>query len=57
MIKDALDGKIDLILTKSLSRFARNTVDTLTTIRKLKAANIEVYFEKENIFTLDTFQV
>lgn len=54
MIKDALDGKIDLILTKSLSRFARNTVDTLTTIRKLKAANIEVYFEKENIFTLDS---
>ena len=54
MIKDALDGKIDLILTKSLSRFARNTVDTLTTIRKLKAANIEIYFEKENIFTLDS---
>ena len=54
MIRDALDGKIDLILTKSLSRFARNTVDTLTTIRKLKAANIEVYFEKENIFTLDS---
>ena len=38
MVNDALDGKIDLILTKSLSRFARNTVDTLTTIRKLKAA-------------------
>ena len=36
MIRDALDGKIDLILTKSLSRFARNTVDTLTTIRKLE---------------------
>ena len=36
MIRDALDGKIDLILTKSVSRFARNTVDTLTTIRKLK---------------------
>jgi len=54
MVQDALDGKIDLILTKSLSRFARNTVDTLTTIRKLKAANIEVYFEKENIFTLDS---
>ena len=50
MINDALAGKIDLILTKSLSRFARNTVDTLTTIRKLKAANIEVYFEKENIY-------
>ena len=54
MINDALAGKIDLILTKSLSRFARNTVDTLTTIRKLKAANIEVYFEKENIYTFDS---
>lgn len=53
MIKDALDGKIDLILTKSVSRFARNTVDTLTTIRKLKEKGIEVYFEKENIRTMD----
>lgn len=53
MIKDALEGKIDLILTKSISRFARNTVDTLTTIRKLKEKKIEVYFEKENIYTLD----
>ena len=40
MVNDALDGKIDLILTKSLSRFARNTVDALTTIRKLKAAGV-----------------
>ena len=54
MIADALDGKIDLIVTKSLSRFARNTVDTLTTIRKLKAAGVEVFFEKENIYTLDS---
>lgn len=53
MIADALAGKIDLILTKSISRFARNTVDTLTTIRKLKEKKIEVYFEKENIYTLD----
>ncbi len=52
MIADALDGKIDLIVTKSLSRFARNTVDILTTIRKLKAAGVEVFFEKENIYTL-----
>ena len=36
MIEDALDGKIDLIITKSVSRFARNTVDTLITVRKLK---------------------
>ena len=53
MVKDALDGRIDLILTKSISRFARNTVDTLTTIRRLKEKKVEVYFEKENIYTLD----
>ena len=53
MVTDALDGRIDLILTKSISRFARNTVDTLTTVRKLKEKNVEVYFEKENIYTLD----
>ena len=54
MIKDALDKKIDLIITKSVSRFARNTVDTLTTVRKLKEKGVEVYFEKENIYTLDS---
>lgn len=53
MIADALAGKIDLIITKSISRFARNTVDTLTTVRKLKEKGIEVFFEKENIHTLD----
>lgn len=53
MVADALSGRIDLILTKSISRFARNTVDTLTTIRRLKEKNVEVYFEKENIYTLD----
>ena len=53
MVADALDGKIDLIITKSVSRFARNTVDSLTTIRKLKENSIEVYFEKENIWTFD----
>lgn len=54
MIADALDGKIDLIVTKSVSRFARNTVDSLTTVRKLKEKGIEVYFQKENIYTLDS---
>ena len=54
MVHDALDGKIDLIVTKSVSRFARNTVDSLTTVRKLKDASVEVYFEKENIWTLDS---
>ena len=53
MIADALAGKIDLIVTKSVSRFARNTVDSLTVIRELKANGVEVYFEKENIFTFD----
>lgn len=46
MIADALAGKIDLIVTKSVSRFARNTVDSLTTVRKLKDEGIEIYFEK-----------
>ena len=54
MIEDCLAGRIDLILTKSISRFARNTVDTVTTIRKLKEKGIGVYFEKENIDTTDS---
>lgn len=54
MIDDALSGKIDLIITKSVSRFARNTVDTLTTVRGLKDKGVEVYFEKENIYTMDS---
>ncbi|MDD2481983.1 MAG: recombinase family protein [Lutispora sp.] len=54
MVADALAGKIDLIITKSVSRFARNTVDSLTTIRKLKEHNVECYFEKENIWTFDS---
>lgn len=53
MVEDALAGKIDLIVTKSVSRFARNTVDSLTTVRKLKEHGVEVYFEKENIYTFD----
>ena len=53
MVADALAGKIDLIVTKSVSRFARNTVDSLTVIRELKANGVEVYFEKENIYTFD----
>ena len=54
MVQDALEGKIDLIITKSVSRFARNTVDSLTTVRKLKDKGVEIYFEKENIWTLDS---
>ena len=54
MIADALAGRIDLIVTKSVSRFARNTVDSLTTVRQLKERGVEIYFEKENIWTLDS---
>lgn len=54
MVADALAGKIDLIVTKSVSRFARNTVDSLTTVRQLKEKGVEIYFEKENIWTLDS---
>ncbi len=53
MIDRALKGEINLILTKSISRFARNTVDTLQTVRNLKAAGVEVIFEKENLHTFD----
>ena len=54
MIDDAMAGKIDRIITKSVSRFARNTVDTLTAVRKLKEKGVGVTFEKENIDTLDS---
>ncbi len=51
MVADALDGRIDLIITKSVSRFARNTVDSLTTIRRLKENKVECYFEKKDFYT------
>ena len=54
MVEDALAGKIDLIITKSVSRFARNTIDSLQTVRDLKEKGVEIYFEKENIWTLDS---
>jgi DNA invertase Pin-like site-specific DNA recombinase len=44
MISDALAGKIDLIITKSISRFARNTLDTISFVRKLKDKGVEVFF-------------
>ena len=52
MIDEALSGKIDMIIAKSISRFARNTVDTLEHVRLLRDKNIDVFFEKENIHTL-----
>ena len=53
MIDDCMVGKIDMVITKSISRFARNTVDSLINIRKLKEKNIAVFFEKEGINTLE----
>ena len=53
MIDDALAGKIDRIIIKSISRFARNTVDSIATVRKLKARGVDVFFETENIHTMD----
>ena len=53
MIGDALNGKIDMIIAKSISRFARNTLDTLKYVRLLREHNVDVYFEKENIHTLE----
>lgn len=52
MIADCMEGKIDMVITKSISRFARNTVDTLNYVRKLKEKHIAVFFEEENINTL-----
>ncbi len=52
MIRDAEKGKIDLVITKSVSRFCRNTLDGLEYIRRLKKCGVGVYFEKENTNTL-----
>lgn len=52
MIDDALNGKIDIIIAKSISRFARNTLDTLKYVRELREHKVDVYFEKENLHTL-----
>ena len=54
MIEDCYAGKIDLIITKSISRFARNTVDCLAYVRKMKAIGVEIFFEKENIYSFDS---
>lgn len=52
MIRDCMDGQIDIILTKSVSRFSRNTVDTIQYVRMLKEKGIAVIFEKEGINTI-----
>ena len=53
LLADCRAGHIDMVITKSVSRFARNTVTSLETVRELKLLGVDVYFEKENIFTLD----
>lgn len=52
MIVDALNGKIDMIIVKSISRFARNTVTLLDIVRELKAAGVDVFFEEQNTYTM-----
>ncbi len=54
MIDECMAGNVDMIITKSISRFARNTLDCLKYIRQLKDKNIAVFFEKENINTMDS---
>ena len=54
MIRKCLNGEIDMILTKSISRFSRNTPDTIKYVRMLRDKNIAIMFEKENINTLDS---
>ena len=54
MIDECHAGNIDMIITKSISRFARNTLDCLKYIRELKDKNIPVFFEKESINTMDS---
>ncbi|MVX64212.1 recombinase family protein [Clostridium chromiireducens] len=54
MIEECMAGNIDMLITKSISRFARNTLDCLKFIRELKEKNIPVFFEKENINTMDS---
>lgn len=54
IIQDCEDGKVDLLLTKSISRFARNVEDSVGTVRLLKSIGVEVFFEKENIYSFDS---
>lgn len=54
MLSDCRAGLIDVVITKSISRFARNTVTMLETLRELRQLDVDVYFEKENIYTLDS---
>ena len=52
MLDDCRAGKIDMVITKSISRFARNTLILLDTVRELKSLNVDVYFEEQNIHSI-----
>lgn len=52
LLADCRDGKVDMVITKSISRFARNTVTLLETVRELKNMGVDVYFEEQNIHSL-----
>lgn len=52
LVSDCKAGKVDMVITKSISRFARNTVTLLETVRDLKALGIDVFFEEQSIHTL-----
>ena len=54
MLSDCRAGKIDMIVTKSISRFTRNTVTLLETIRELKSLHVDVYFEEQNIHSISS---
>jgi DNA invertase Pin-like site-specific DNA recombinase len=54
LLSDCRDGKIDLVITKSISRFARNTVTLLATVRELKTLGVDIYFEEQNIHTMSS---
>ena len=51
-MKDCLDGKVDLVITKSITRFARNTLDSISWIRRLKEIGVDIFFELENLHSL-----
>jgi DNA invertase Pin-like site-specific DNA recombinase len=52
LVDDCKAGRIDMVITKSISRFARNTLTLLETVRELKDAGVDVYFEEQNIYTM-----
>ena len=54
LIQDCKDGKIDMIIVKAISRFARNTVTLLETVRMLKTINVDVYFEEQDLHSISS---